>query len=126
MSLKNNREIFPDKVLISLIILPTLMIIVNFLPGYIYNMAQGSFSSSQTRPKEKLHILANVHILNSKALILTMLFGLFVSLYAKNFTEIDSRFKEAKTFINLNLFILMLSIFLLALKYLVENHLNMG
>ena len=89
-------------------------------------MAQGSFSSSQTRPKEKLHILANVHILNSKALILTMLFGLFVSLYAKNFTEIDSRFKEAKTFINLNLFILMLSIFLLALKYLVENHLNMG
>ena len=121
MSLKNNKQILPDKLLIFLLIFPTLMIIINFLPGYIYFMAQGSFSSSQTRPKEKLHILANVHILNSKALIMTIIFALFVSLYAKRFTDIESRFKKAKLLIKTNLFVVIISIFLLTLKSMIEH-----
>jgi len=118
MSLKNNKQILPDKLLIFLLIFPTLMIIINFLPGYIYFMAN---NSDQPLPKEKLHILANVHILNSKALIMTIIFALFVSLYAKRFTDIESRFKKAKLLIKTNLFVVIISIFLLTLKSMIEH-----
>ena len=115
MSLKNNKQILPDKLLIFLLIFPTLMIIINFLPGFIFTMANQS--ETLQYPKEKLHILANVHILNSKALILTIIFALFISQYAKRFTDIESRFKKANILIEINFYVAIISIFLLFLKF---------